>query len=538
MPDFSPESEFAGHRIDAEVKRGGMGVVYRATDLRLKRTVALKVIAPEYAREPEFRARFEREWSLAASIDHPNVIPVYHSGEEEGVLYTTMLWVEGVDLGDLIAREGRLSLPLAADIICQVAAGLDAAHARGLIHRDVKPANVLLRPDGQGGYHAYLSDFGLTKGVGGRTALTRTGMFVGTIDYIAPEQLLGSVVDARTDVYALGCVLFHALAGLPPYRGETEWATLKGHESGEIPPIRAVRPDLPAEIDEVIARALAKSPGDRYQSAGELGRAARAAAEPRSAPEVEPTGRQAETRLATAGATRVARADQAEKGAVPPRTRTRRLLALGLIPAVLLAGAAVFLLTQSNSTKKGSDLPSPADFPPGVIAVVTHVSPSIGKVTEADLEHANELASAECTATDTECKEAQDSSTTLGKLLEYVWLRGEATETGTAATPAEVSSQLARLKEEDFETEADYQAYVREHHYTEDDIFERVELQILAKKLQQHVEDAAQPSSGQTLQQARKAALKNFSAGYQRKWTLRTVCAANFAIKQCTSSGG
>ncbi len=279
MPDFTPGTEFAGYLIEAEIKRGGMGVVYRATDLRLQRPVALKVIAPALSREADFRARFEREWSLAASIDHPNVIPVYHAGEEDGVLYTTMLWVDGLDLGDLIAREETLSLAGTAGIVAQVAAALDAAHARGLIHRDVKPANILLRSLGDGTYHAYLSDFGLTKQVDGRTALTMSGMFVGTVDYVAPEQLLGAEIDARSDIYSLGCVLFHALAGHVPYRGQSDWVTLKAHEAGEIPSLAAHRPDLPPEIDVVIARALAKSPADRYPSAGDLSRALAAVAE-------------------------------------------------------------------------------------------------------------------------------------------------------------------------------------------------------------------------------------------------------------------
>ncbi len=286
MPDFTPGSEFAGHRIDAEVKRGGMGVVYRATDLHLDRTVAMKVIAPELARESDFRARFERESRTAAAIDHPNVVPIFQTGEEDGVLFTTMLWVEGDDFGDLIASEGRLSLPLAADIVSQVGAGLDAAHERGLIHRDVKPGNILLRRT-DGGYHAYLSDFGLTKRVDGRTALTMSGMFVGTVDYVAPEQLLGGEIDARSDVYSLGCVLFQALAGTAPYRGQSDWMTLKAHESGQIPSVCGYRPDLPSETDELIARALAKAPGDRFPSAGDLGRATVAAAnrQPVSEPE-------------------------------------------------------------------------------------------------------------------------------------------------------------------------------------------------------------------------------------------------------------
>ena len=317
-----------------------MGVVYRATDLRLKRTVALKVIAPELARKSDFRARFERESSMAAAIDHPNVIPVYHSGEQDGLLFTTMLWVEGLDLGDLIAQEGRLSLLLAADIVSQIAAGLDAAHAGGLIHRDVKPGNILLRPDKREAYHAYLSDFGLTKRVDG-TSLTMAGMFVGTVDYVAPEQLLGSQIDRRADVYSLGCVLFHALAGLAPYRGQSDWATLKAHEAGQIPSLCAHRPDLPAQIDEVIARAIAKSPADRYASAGELGRAILAIADGKPMPAPKPTGPSSETSPEEVATESLSPRSSAGEPGIAPETRLARTRgALGAAPTVTRAAQA------------------------------------------------------------------------------------------------------------------------------------------------------------------------------------------------------
>ncbi|MGB7589183.1 MAG: serine/threonine-protein kinase [Solirubrobacterales bacterium] len=386
MTDLSPGAEFAGHRIEAEVKRGGMGVVYRATDLRLKRPVALKVIAPELAREADFRARFERESRMAAAIDHPNVIPIYHSGEQDGVLFTTMLWVEGHDLGDLIAQEGRLSLAVAADIVSQAAAGLDAAHARGLIHRDVKPGNIMVRSDGRGGYHAYLSDFGLTKRVDGRTALTMSGMFVGTVDYVAPEQLMGTEVDGRADVYSLGCVLFHALVGLAPYREQSDWMTLKAHEAGEIPSVCAQRPDLPEQIDEVIACALAKSPADRYPTAGDLGRAVLAVAEGKPAAvvpdrngtedatktedateamETKLAGRPEETRLTDTGETKLAERSQLA-GRSWLQEQPRSLLAvagavvgLALI-AVVLVVAGVFGGGQSQSSSRNSGSPGNA----------------------------------------------------------------------------------------------------------------------------------------------------------------------------------
>src|SRR5215207_7086780 len=278
MAKLEVGQEIGGHRIEAVAGRGGMGVVYRATHLALNRTVALKLISPDLAEDPEFRARFKRESELAASLDHPNVVPIYHAGEDDGKLYVTMRFVEGTDLRELIALQQRVDPQVAARIISQVASALDAAHARGLVHRDVKPANVLIA-DQNGHYHAYLTDFGLTKQLSSQSGLTKTGMMVGTVDYIAPEQLQGSTIDARADVYALGCVLYEALTGQVPYPRDTEPAKMWAH-MGEPPPSpRAVAPDLPGPLDEVIQRAMAKAPDERYPSAGDLGRAALAGAE-------------------------------------------------------------------------------------------------------------------------------------------------------------------------------------------------------------------------------------------------------------------
>ena len=276
MATLSTGQVVGGHRIEGVAGRGGMGVVYRATDLALNRVVALKLIAPELAEDPEFRQRFKRESEIAASLDHPNVIPIYHAGEEEGLLYVTMRFVDGTDLRELIAQQGRLEPARAARIVTQVATALDAAHARGLVHRDIKPANVLI---GGNGEHAYLTDFGLTKQASSQTGLTKTGMMVGTLDYIAPEQLQGQPVDARADIYALGCVLYQAVTGQVPFPRDTEPAKMWAH-MGEPPPrATAVAPRLPAQFDEVITRSMAKQPDDRYLSAGDLGRAAQAAAQ-------------------------------------------------------------------------------------------------------------------------------------------------------------------------------------------------------------------------------------------------------------------
>jgi len=249
-----------------------MGIVYRATQLSLGRPVALKLITPERAADDDFRERFQRESRMAAAIDHPNVIPVYEAGEEDGRLYLVMRWVAGTDLHRLLRDEGKLDPMRAADIVDQVAGALDAAHQAGLIHRDVKPANVLLSGD-----HAYLADFGLTRSAGADT-LTTGGHFLGTVDYMAPEQFHPGPNDARADVYALGCVLFAALTGAPPFLRETVPATMLAHLHDK-PPRASLTDGVPPGFDRVLARALAKSPEDRYPSAGDFGRAALGAAE-------------------------------------------------------------------------------------------------------------------------------------------------------------------------------------------------------------------------------------------------------------------
>ena len=253
-----------------------MGVVYRATQLGLDRAVALKLVAPERAADANFRARFERESRVAAAIEHPNVIPVYGAGEEDGRLYLLMRWVPGTDLQALIARSGRLDPLHAANIVAQVAAGLDAAHAVGLVHRDVKPANVLLGgEDGSG--HVYLSDFGLTLDPSADTRVTDSGEWFGTVDFMAPEQFEGDRPDALTDVYALGCVLHAALTGEPPFRRGSVPSTILAHLN-DPPPRPSATDGVPQAFDGVVARALAKRPSDRYQTAGELAKAALAAA--------------------------------------------------------------------------------------------------------------------------------------------------------------------------------------------------------------------------------------------------------------------
>jgi Protein kinase domain len=280
VTDVLEGAHIAGCRIETVAGRGGMGIVYRATQLSLGRPVALKLIAPEHAADDDFRERFQRESRMAAAIDHPNVIPVYEAGEEDGRLYIVMRWVEGTDLHRMLRSEGKVDPVRAAEIVNQVAGALDAAHQAGLIHRDVKPANVLLS-----GEHAYLADFGLTRFAGADT-LTTAGHFLGTVDYMAPEQFHPGPNDARADVYALGCVLFAALTGAPPFLRETVPATMLAHLHDK-PPRASLSAGVDPGFDRVLARALAKSPEDRYPSAGDFGRAALAAAEGRSVTEEE-----------------------------------------------------------------------------------------------------------------------------------------------------------------------------------------------------------------------------------------------------------
>jgi ketosteroid isomerase-like protein len=269
--ELAPGSDFGDWRIDQQIGRGGMGVVYRAIDRRLGRPVAIKLIADDRATDPGFRERFEREAQLTAAIDHPNVIPVYAAGEIDGQLYLATRFVDGTDLQECLRREGPLAPERAADVVQQVAEALDAAHAAGLVHRDVKPANVLLS-----GRHAYLSDFGLTRSVEAEAQLTDTDERLGTVDFMSPEQLRGRRTDARSDVYALGCLLYTVLTGKPPFHRATAAATITAHL--ELPPPRASdHLGVPDEFDEVIARALEKDPERRYPSAGDLGRAAVAA---------------------------------------------------------------------------------------------------------------------------------------------------------------------------------------------------------------------------------------------------------------------
>jgi WD40 repeat protein/tRNA A-37 threonylcarbamoyl transferase component Bud32 len=272
-------SELAGYRIESLLGFGGMSVVYLAEDLRLKRRVALKLLASSLSEDESFRDRFLRESELAASIDHPSIVPIYEAGATKELLYIAMRYVEGRDLKERLQR-GRLDPSDAIGIVAQVASALDAAHTRGLVHRDVKPSNVLLdvaaRPDGSD--HVYLADFGLTRRVSEEDGSSDDGHLMGTIDYVAPEQIAGEEIDGRADVYSLGCVLYECLVGQPPFGRDSDLAVVFAHLETEPPAASAHRPELPAALDAVIARALAKEPEARYSSCRELARAALAVA--------------------------------------------------------------------------------------------------------------------------------------------------------------------------------------------------------------------------------------------------------------------
>ncbi|GLV99443.1 serine/threonine-protein kinase [Streptomyces lavendulae] len=256
----------AGYQLEEEIGRGGMAVVYRALDLRLDRTVALKVLAPELARNDTFRQRFAHESKVAAAIDHPHIVPVFEAGEADGLLYIAMRYVPGQDLRALLDRTGPLSVATAARIAGQLASALDAAHAHDLVHRDVKPGNVLVAEgtDGEHPEHVYLTDFGLTKKSLSLTGFTTVGQFVGTLDYVAPEQISGKPVDGRCDVYGLGCVVYEMLTGGPPFRRDDDLALLWAHQYDPPPPPSSHRPELPPAVDSVLAKALAKAPEDRW----------------------------------------------------------------------------------------------------------------------------------------------------------------------------------------------------------------------------------------------------------------------------------
>ena len=279
LGDVGVGSQVASYRLDEQIGWGGMAVVYRALDVRLDRWVALKILAPEIASDGSFRQRFISESRAAAAVDHPHIIPVFEAGEAGGVLFIAMRYVGGGDVRTLFRRLGPLDAARVTSIVTQVAAALDASHSIGLVHRDVKPANMLLGTVGGGGRpdHVYLADFGLSKQALSTAGLTLTGQFVGTLDYMAPEQIEARPVDGRADLYALACAAFEMLSGALPFRRDQDLGRVFAQLSQAPPALTARRPDLPPAVDQVLARALAKSPGDRQGSCLEFAAALRTA---------------------------------------------------------------------------------------------------------------------------------------------------------------------------------------------------------------------------------------------------------------------
>lgn len=322
-------TEIAGYRIEALCGVGGMSVVYQATDTRLGRKVALKFLNPDLAADERFRERFQRESRLAASLDHPNIIPIYEAAEADGTLYIAMRFVVGSDLKKAIEERGALSPAGAVAVIGQVGSALDAAHALGLVHRDVKPANILLVGEGDELVpHAYLADFGLTRRQAG-DGMTASGEFLGTVDYVAPEQVEGGDIQPATDVYSLGCVFFECLTGRTPYPRNTELATLWAHLRDDPPSIRDVVPSLPKELDRVLRKAMAKKPDDRYRDCARFVAAAKEALD-------VPT---------TTG---------------PPKRKVSPLAVISV--AALIAGAAFLMLRDPGTEPPPGEAPVPISY--------------------------------------------------------------------------------------------------------------------------------------------------------------------------------
>lgn len=354
-----------------------MGVVYRARQDALDRTVAIKVVAEHLSADPEFRARFEREARAAGALNHPHIVAVHDAGEDAGRLYLTMQYVEGHDLSTMLRRHGPMPAADAVEIIEQIGSALDAAHAHRLVHRDVKPANVMVTRKGPR-WHAYLTDFGITTQLG-EAGLTQTGTAIGTLDYMAPEQLVGDPYDHRADVYALGAVLFQALTGRVPFPRDTDAARIYAHLHAEVPAVSEMRPDAhPAEVFQalstVVRRAMAKQPDERPGSAGELAAAARTALEGRT------TGRAPRASA------------YVPEGSAPNRRLGRRALLLGGVGALALGGAAAYAIPRLGEDGPGEDsatnptataLGLPDSVPPARVSTELDKPFDVGKRTRA-----------------------------------------------------------------------------------------------------------------------------------------------------------
>jgi serine/threonine protein kinase len=370
--DLPPGTLLGAYRIERRLGEGGMGVVYLAEHLRLSRMVALKVLGGRLAEDREFRTRFERESRLAASLDHPNIVPVYDAGEAEGLLYIAMRLVEGTDLGNVLGEEGALHPERALSIVSQTADALDEAHAAGLVHRDVKPGNIMLAPSRRGPQeHVFLTDFGLARVAAG-TRLTKSGYFLGTIHYSSPEQFTGGEVDGRTDVYSLGCVAFECLTGVVPFERDHEPAVMYAHLQEDPPRVTSRRPELPVAVDDVIAMAMAKRPEERFATCGQMIEALRAAVAgtpvflsplppgERVTTPARPAAVETGERPAAAAVTETVTPPE-PRPTVPRRSRWPWIAAAVLGAAVLLAGGGWFLAAgREQPQERGAGAESPA----------------------------------------------------------------------------------------------------------------------------------------------------------------------------------
>ncbi|MFJ9785876.1 serine/threonine-protein kinase [Amycolatopsis sp. NPDC101161] len=348
--------EFGPYRIERPIARGGMGEVLRARDTRLDRVVALKVLPPHLAADEEFRERFRREAHAAARLREPHIVPIHAFGEIDGRLYLDMQLVDGEDLATLLNTRGPMDAAEAVDVVGQIAQALTAAHAEGLVHRDVKPSNILLTGTG----FAYLVDFGIARSQESATGLTGAGAAIGTLDYMAPERFTGARPDQRVDVYALACVLHQCLTATKPFAATTAASLLHAHLNQTPPRPSLLRPGLPAALDGVVARGMAKSPDDRYPTAAALAAGARAAlGSPRGF--VTPPATQAFTRVAPEAA---------------PRRRTGLLVALTIVTVLLLGGAGTLIALPALLARTPAGTPTSAPLAAPVPAPVRTTTPA------------------------------------------------------------------------------------------------------------------------------------------------------------------
>jgi serine/threonine protein kinase len=399
MPAFpTVGQEIGGYRIEEFIGRGGMSVVFLAEELALSRKIAIKFLSPELAEDEEFRKRFIRESPLAANMEHPNIIPIYAAGEVDELLFISMRYVQGSDLKALIKRQRTLPVAHMVQLISQVAYALDAAHSRELVHRDVKPGNILVA-SGEGpeaSEHVYLSDFGLTKRTDSKSQLTTTGQFVGTIDYVAPEQIQGAEVTASADQYALACVAYECLAGAPPFARDNEVAVMYAHIEDPPPDVTAVRSDIPVQVGAALQRAMAKSPTERFENCASFIRTVR---EESGLPvsgekKTPPVGRKPDEETTKKRRRRDSRPTKPGLDEPPEKPR----LWIPVAALVLVGAVGAFLLTRDGPTPTPNNGSSETNGPDGSIGAFPAGTVAFGSRTPGDTQY--RLATAKLDGTD------------------------------------------------------------------------------------------------------------------------------------------